>query len=169
MRLAKPVLDRIRENMPDVDMTDHDAHWIWPGKLPSPRPKRRVRIGKITVTESHQAPPRIRDNDGKRKSVSRILHRELRGFDYPYNLPRSHGCDYTCVNPWHLPHPPSEFDDIEVRPADEEEDIQGLVDELRDFIAAYGLDEAAIRDRYGLDYTDDEITIAIRKIENANL
>lgn len=146
-------------------MTDHDAHWIWQGKMPSPKSKRRVRIGKVTISESHQVPPRIRDNDGQRKSVSRILHRELRGFEYPHHLRRSHGCNYMCVNPWHLPHPPSEFDDVEVKPTDEDEDIQGLVEELRDFVAAFGRDEPAIRDRYGLDYTPDEITLALRKLD----
>jgi len=166
MRLAKPVLERIREKL-SVDMSDHDEHWIWQGKLPPKKTKRRIYIGKTVIANHHQSPPRIRDNDGKIRAVSRILYRELRGFEYPpYNLPRTHGCDYTCVNPWHLPHPASEFDEVEVIPTNEDEDIEGLADELRDFIAAYGRDEHAIRDRFGLDYTPDEITLALRKIEN---
>jgi len=111
-----------------------------------------------------QVPPRIRDEDGKIKSVSRILFRIFRGIDYGHSPSRIEGCDYTCVNPFHMKPSNSIIPDAEVAEPDEDADIEGLTDEIRDFIASHGRSEQAIRDRFGLDYTDTEINLALRKI-----
>lgn len=162
MKKRKPVLERINEklNVDILGVPDRDVHWVWQGALPT---RQRKKIKK-RVRELHQTPPRIRDEDGVTRSVSRILHRIFKGEDYPYHLPRISGCDYTCVNPYHMTYPTVGFEDVEVKATTEDEDIQGLVDELREFIAAKGSDEHAIRDRFGLDYTEEEITIALERV-----
>lgn len=167
MRPTTPVLERIQRNLNVSilgDITDDvkDAHWIWQGNLPPMIRKRVLTPSRLPVVrDHHQTPPRIRDEDGKIKSVSRILVRKFRGIELGHSPRRIEGCDYTCVNPFHLKLPSTELPDVEVKESD---DIQGLADEIRDFIAAHGRNEHAIRDRFGLDYTDNEITEAIRKI-----
>lgn len=171
MRRPKPVLERIQANLlvPILgNLTDEvkDSHWIWQGKLPPPSRKKVLTPSRLPIVRDRfLMPPRIRDEDGKTKSVSRILFKAFRGVDLGHSPRRVEGCDYTCVNPFHLKLPPTELPDIEVQETDEDDEIQGLADEIRDFIAAHGRDEHAIRDRYGLDYTPDEITLALRKIQ----
>lgn len=167
MRLPTPVLERIQKNLSvnilgDITEDVRDSHWIWQGNLPPRTSKKVLTPSRLPIVREHfQIPPRIRDEDGKTKSVSRILFRIFRGFELGHSPRRIEGCDYTCVNPFHLKLPSTEIPDVEVREFD---DIQGLVDEVRDFIAAHGRNEHAIRDRFGLDYTDEEITEALRKI-----
>lgn len=132
-------------------------------------PNRRKVLSKNhtpSVREGIQNPPRIRDSDGKKRSVSRLLYRHFFGTDYPYHLPRSMGCDYTCVNPYHMDHPKSEFDDVDVKEISEDAEIQGLADDLGEFIAANGRSYDRILERFGLDYTEQEIQYALGKIES---
>lgn len=167
-RRARPVIERIQEHL-EVDIlrknVDKDAHWIWGGTLPE-RGRRKVlsKRKKPLIREGIQSPPRIKDEDGEKRSVSRILYKHFFGIEYPYHLRRAMGCDYTCVNPYHMDHPKSEFDDVEVKEASEDEDLQGLADELSEFIAANGNSYDRIVERFGLDYTEDEIKQALGKI-----
>lgn len=168
-RKAKPVLERIQKfldvNVLAKSIPDHvrDQHWIWQGALAPPKPKRvyNKHHRGFHQTDHFRMPARIRDNDGTLKAVVRILHRELRGYDYPYFPRRTHGCDYRCVNPFHLAPPPDSGPEIEPPPADVSDDLAGLVDEITNFIAIHGNDEAAIRDRFLLDYTEQEIETAL--------
>ena len=170
MRKPRPVLERIQDHLEvpilgDLTEDARDAHWIWLGRLPDKITKQVFTLNRtVTVRTAMQVPPRIRDEDGKIKSVSRILFKAFRGFDLEHVPRRAAGCDYTCVNPFHYVIPSNLLPDKEID-AEEFDDIEGLADEVRDFIAAHGRDEHAIRDRFGLDYTDDEITQALRKIE----
>ena len=164
-----PVIQRIQEHLDVNIMTnnpDKDAHWIWRGRLP-PKERRKVlgRFKKPTVREDIQAPPRVKDEDGNKRAVSRILYKHFFGTEYPYHLRRSMGCDYTCVNPFHMDHPKSEFDDFEIKEMSEDDDIQGLANELSEFIAANGSSYDRIFERFGLDYTEEEIQLALRKLE----
>jgi hypothetical protein len=165
-----PAVRRIQEHL-DVNILtknpDKDAHWIWRGKLP-PKERRKVlgKLKKPMVREGIQVPPRIKDDDGVRRSVSRILYEHFFGTEYPYHLRRAMGCDYTCVNPYHMDHPKSEFDDVEVKEISEDDEIEGLADDLGEFIAANGRSYDRILERFGLDYTEEEIQLALRKLES---
>lgn len=169
-RRSIPVLKRIQERLDNNILgknVDKDAHWIWRGPLPPPG--RRKVLGKRkkpTVREGIQSPPRIRDDDGVTRSVSRILYQHFFGTEYPYHLRRAMGCDYTCVNPYHMDHPKSEFDDVDVKEISEDEEIQGLANDLGEFIAANGRNYDRILERFGLDYTEQEIQYALGKIES---
>lgn len=171
-RPKTPVRERIQKFL-DVDISGEipnhirDLHWIWRGSMKPP--KLRQRYNKHTrSTETNEGfvmPARIRDDDNQLRAAVRILFRELRGVDYPYPPKRTHGCDYRCVNPWHLALPEG-LNESEFIPPSEEpgDDIDGLVQEIDSFIAANGADEDAIRSRFLLDYTDDEISTALARL-----
>lgn len=171
-RPKTPVLERI-QNFLDVDVMSgeppshvRDQHWIWRGALASPKMRHRYepRRQSVLTSEGFVMPARIRDDDNRLRAVCRILFRELRGVDYPYPPRRTHGCDYRCVNPYHLALPEG-LNELEVPPlSDAEDDIAGLVEEIDAFVAANGLDLDAIRSRFLLDYTEDEINTALARL-----
>ena len=119
----------------------------------------------VETHEGFVMPARIRDDDGNLKAVCRVLFRELRGVDYPYPPKRTHGCDYRCVNPWHLALPEG-LNESEFIPPTEEpgDDIDGLVQEIDSFIAANGPDKEAILSRFLIDYTESEINTALARL-----
>lgn len=157
----------------DVDIlngepSDHvkDMHWIWRGAMSKPTTRRQFNKIKqnLGTTEGYVMPARIRDDDNKLVAVVRVLFRGLRGNEFPYYVKRTHGCDYRCVNPYHIELPDG-LNEIEYVPnTDPTDDIEGLVEEIGNFIAANGRDDAAIRSRFLLDYSDEEINTALGRL-----
>ncbi len=171
-RPKTPVRERI-QNFLDVDIRGEipnhvrDQHWIWGGAMHPPKLRKRYNKHRRS-TETNEGfimPARIRDEDNQLRAVIRVLFRELRGTDYPYPPKRSHGCDYRCVNPWHLSLPEG-LNESEFIPPTEEpgDDIDGLVEEIGAFIGMNGRDDNAIRSRFLIDYTDEEINTALARL-----
>lgn len=168
-RPPKSVVKRIQEKV-DVKFTRYlgkefpavlrDQHWTWGN--PTPKVRRqffRKERGSHQV-RTFQPPCRIRDNDGNVKAVVRILYREVMGVEFPYPLIRTHGCDYRCVNPFHIKIPDG-FNEVDEEPTHEADEMDGLVSEIGNFIAKNGNNEDKVYERFLLDYTEDEIKIAL--------
>jgi hypothetical protein len=172
-RPKQSVLERANAFL-DVDITkelsdnDKDQHWIWRGTIKPPRTriKYNPHTQSMTTNTGYTVPIRIRDDDGRLKAAIRVLFRELRGVEFPYAVKRTHGCDYRCVNPFHVALPEGLNEEFETPPVlDASDEIAGLMEEIAAFIGINGRDDDQIKTRFLIDYTEDEINQALGMLE----
>lgn len=179
-RPKKSVLDRLNDMLDiNVDLNTlvgvadnvpvqlREAHWYLKNQKPKSHTKfgiRKQAFGQQSFGVKSDATVRVRDNDGSLKSAARILHRELFGYEYPYTLRRSHGCNLNCVNPYHMAKPSSEVEIVPEEVNEVDKEFEELVSAIADFIGENGRDEEAVLSTFGLDYSEFEIKQALARV-----